>query len=176
MTSTCQGPASAGPLLLLKRGLEGIDRVVYGIIIAAMTGMTGLVAVQVFVRFVMSSSIDSADELSRLFFIWAMFMAIPHGIKLGIHVSIDVLIRKLNPAVQETLFRLMCVASAALMILVFYVTIYVTADKWQDMMPTLDVTAAVYYIPVLLSAGHSFLHLMVFAWGGSKTWGEAVAQ
>jgi TRAP-type C4-dicarboxylate transport system permease small subunit len=176
MTFTYQGPASAGPLFFFKRGLEGIDRVVYGIIIAAMTGMTGLVAVQVFVRYVMSSSIDSADELSRLFFIWAMFMAIPHGIKLGIHVSIDVLIRKLNPAVRETLFRLMCAASAALMILVFYVTIYVTADKWQDMMPTLDVTAAVYYIPVLLSAGHSFLHLVVFAWGGSRIWGEAVAQ
>ncbi len=176
MTSTYQGPASAGPLFLLKRGLAAYDRVAYGIIIAAMTGMTGLVAIQVFVRYVMSSSIDSADELSRLFFIWAMFMAIPHGIKLGIHVSIDVLIKKLNPAVQETLFRLMCVASGVLMILVFYMTTFVVADKWQELMPTLDVTAAVYYIPVLLSAGHSFLHLVVFAWGGSRIWGEAIAQ
>jgi TRAP-type C4-dicarboxylate transport system permease small subunit len=176
MTSTCQGPASAGPLFLIKRWLSAIDRVVYGIIIAAMAGMTGLVAIQVFVRYALSSSIDSADELSRLFFIWAMFMAIPHGIKVGIHVSIDVLIKQLNPAVQETLFRVMCVASAVLMILVFYMTTFVAADKWQELMPTLDVTAAVYYIPVLLSAGHSFLHLMVFAWGGSKVWGEAVTQ
>ncbi len=176
MTSTYQGPASAGPLFLLKRGLAAYDRVAYGIIIAAMTGMTGLVAIQVFVRYVMSSSIDSADELSRLFFIWAMFMAIPHGIKLGIHVSIDVLIKQLSQAIQEKLFRLMCVASAVLMIVVFYVTTFVAADKWQELMPTLDVTAAVYYIPVLLSAGHSFLHLVVFAWGGPKVWGEAIAQ
>lgn len=176
MTSTDQGPASAGPLFLLKRGLGAVDRVVYGIIIAAMTGMTGLVAAQVFVRYVLGSSIDSADELSRLFFIWAMFMAIPHGIKLGIHVSIDILIKQLNPSLQELLFRLMCVASAVLMILVFYVTTFVAADKWQELMPTIDVTAAVYYIPVLLSAGHSFLHLVVFAWGGSKVWGEVPAK
>ena len=176
MTSTLMGPAFAGPLSLLKRGLCALDRVVYGVIIVAMTGMTALVAGQVFYRYALSSSIDSADELSRLFFIWAMFMAIPHGIKMGIHVSIDILIKKLSPAVQEALFRLMCVASAVLMILVFYVTIYVTADKWQEMMPTIDVTAAVYYIPVLLSAGHSVLHLIVFAWGGSKVWEEAPAK
>ncbi|MDX9861113.1 MAG: TRAP transporter small permease subunit [Rhodospirillales bacterium] len=176
MTSTDQGPASAGPLFLLKRGLGLLDRAVYGVIIAAMTGMTGLVATQVFVRYVLGSSIDSADELSRLFFIWAMFMAIPHGIKLGIHVSIDIVIKQLNPSVQEVLFRLMCVASAILMILVFYMAAFVAADKWQELMPTIDVTAAVYYIPVLLSAGHSVLHLLVFAWGGSKVWGEALAQ
>ncbi len=176
MTSTVQGPAFAGPLLFLRRLIENVDRVFYGIIIAAMAAMTGLVAVQVFVRFVMSSSIDSADELSRLFFIWAMFMAIPYGIKVGIHVCIDVLVKLLSPAIQERLFRLMCVASAILMILVFYVTIFVVADKWQELMPTLDITAAVYYIPVLLATGHSFLHLVALAWGGSKLWGEAVAQ
>jgi len=172
MTSTVQGPAPAGPLSLLMRLTSGIDRAVYVIIIVVMAAMTALVAAQVFYRYALSSSIDSADELSRLFFIWAMFMAIPHGIKLGVHVGIDILVRALPAAMQEILFRLMCLTSAVLMILVFYVTIYVTADKWQDMMPTLDVTAAVYYIPVLLSAGHSVLHLVIFGWGGSKVWQE----
>lgn len=176
MTSSLQGPAVAGPLFLLKRLVDAIDRVFYGIIVIVMAAMTGLVAVQVFVRYVLGSSIDSADELSRLFFIWSMFMAIPHGIKVGIHVSIDILVKKLSAGVQEGLFRLMCVASAVLMILVFYFALFVAADKWQELMPTIDVTAAVYYVPVLLSAGHSFLHLTIFAWGGSKIWGEAIAK
>lgn len=173
MTSSSMGPAQAGPLSLLMRLTSRIDRAVYFVIIGVMAAMTALVAAQVFYRYFLSSSIDSADELSRLFFIWAMFMAIPHGIKLGVHVGIDILVRALPAAVQEVLFRLMCGASALLMILVFYVTIFVTADKWQDMMPTIDVTAAVYYIPVLLSAGHSVLHLVIFGWGGSKVWQEA---
>jgi len=147
-----------------------LDQASYFIIVAAMAAMTVLVSAQVFYRYVLSSSIDSADELSRLFFIWAMFMAIPPGIKHGVHIGVDILVRTLSPMVQEKLFRLMCAASAVLMLLVFYVTIYVTADKWQDMMPTVNITAAVYYIPVLISAGHSVLHLLIFTLGGSKVW------
>jgi len=175
MTSHPTGPASAGPISFLKSVIGVADKGGYGIIVVVMAAMAILVAAQVFFRYVLSSSIDSADELSRLFFIWAMFMAIPHGIKLGIHVGIDIVVRQLPENVQEILFRLMSAASAGLMILVFYVAIFVTADKWQDMMPTIDITAAVYYIPVLLSAGHSFLHLVLLAWGGSKVWEEAAS-
>ena len=173
MTSSVQGRAQVRPLSLLMRLVGRFDQVSYFIIVAAMAAMTALVSAQVFYRYVLSSSIDSADELSRLFFIWAMFMAIPPGIKHGVHIGIDILVRALSPSVQEKLFRLMCAASAVLMLLVFYVTIYVTADKWQDMMPTVNITAAVYYIPVLISAGHSVLHLLIFALGGSKVWQEA---
>ena len=113
--------------------------------------------------------------MSRLFFVWAMFMAIPHGIKMGVHVGIDIVIRRFTATVRELIFRVMSAASAVLMVLVFYVTIYVTADKWQDMMPTIDITAAVYYIPVLLSSGHAFVHLLILAWGGSDVWEEAAS-
>jgi len=174
MTSNTQGPAnSAGPISLLINLIRRLDQVSYGVVVFVMAAMAILVAGQVFFRYALSSSIDSADELSRLFFVWSMFMAIPHGIKIGIHVGIDIVVRKFSENLQEFLFRLMSAASAALMIIVFYVTIFVTADKWQDLMPTIDVTAAVYYIPVLLSAGHSFLHLVVLAWGGSQVWKEA---
>lgn len=159
---------SRGPMAVLSGLVGRIDRVAYVIILAAMAAMTVMVAGQVFFRYALSSSIDSADELSRLFFIWAMFMAIPHGIKLGVHVGIDILVRRFSAGVQDVLFRSMSVVSALLMVLVFYFTIFVTADKWQEMMPTLQLTAAVYYIPILLSAGHSFLHLVLLAWGGAK--------
>ncbi len=159
---------SRGPITILHGLVGAADRAAYAIILATMAAMTVTVAAQVFFRYVLSSSIDSADELSRLFFLWAMFMAIPHGIKLGVHVGIDIVVRRLSAHLQEVLFRSMSAASAVLMALVFYFTIYVTADKWQEMMPTLQFTAAVYYIPILLSAGHAFLHLLLLAWGGSK--------
>ncbi|MBT3360192.1 MAG: TRAP transporter small permease [Rhodospirillales bacterium] len=174
MISNTQGPAvSAGPITLLMNLVRRMDQASYWVVVAVMAAMAILVAAQVFFRYALSSSIDSADELSRLFFVWSMFMAIPHGIKIGIHVGIDLMVRQFSENLREFLFRLMSAASAVLMVIVFYVTIFVTADKWQDLMPTIDVTAAVYYIPVLLSAGHSFLHLVVLTWGGSKIWQEA---
>jgi TRAP-type C4-dicarboxylate transport system permease small subunit len=168
-----RGPAlGAGPPAVLKTALLGLDRVSYWVTAAVMAAMAGLVSLQVFFRYALDSSIDSADELSRLFFVWAMFLAIPHGIKIGIHVGIDILVRQFAPSAREVLFRLMNALAALMMAVVFYVTIFVTADKWQDMMPTIDITAAVYYIPVLISAGHSFLHLIVLAWGGALVWQE----
>lgn len=178
MSAGSGGPAPiAGPLFLrwLKAVLRGIDRVSYGGVVACMMAMAGLVAAQVFFRYVLSSSIDSADELSRLFFVWSMFLAIPHGIKVGIHVGIDIVVRQFTDRLQDIAFRAMSGASAILMVLVFYTAIFVVADKWQDLMPTIDITAAVYYIAVLICAGHSCLHLVVLMLGGARVWEDAAA-
>ena len=179
MNTESGGPApGVGPLLLvswLKSILRGIDRVSYAGVVACMMAMAGLVAAQVFFRYALDSSIDSADELSRLFFVWSMFLAIPHGIKVGIHIGIDIVVRQFGDRLQDIVFRAMSGASAILMVLVFYTAIFVVADKWQDLMPTIDITAAVYYIAVLICAGHSFLHLAVLTLGGAGVWEETAA-
>jgi TRAP-type transport system small permease protein len=160
------------PLRSLMSLTRGLDRISYGIVVAVMAAMTILVSTQVFVRYALSSSIDSADELSRLFFIWAIFLAIPHGVKYGVHVGIDLLVDMTSERTKDAIFRLCCVLSAILMIVTFVVSWTATIDKWPELMPTLPVTAALFYIPVLISAGHSFLHLVVLAWGGRTVWKE----
>ena len=153
-----------------KALLRAMDACSYWFVIATMTAMTLLVTMQVFYRYALSSSIDSADELSRLFFIWAIFLAIPHGVKYGIHVGIDLIVRALRPSLQDLMFRLSSALGAILMVVTLVVSWTATMDKWPELMPTLPITAAVYYIPVLISAGHSFLHLVALTWGGANTW------
>jgi len=165
-----RGPVEAGPLRALKSLIRAIDGCSYWVVIATTAAMTILVSLQVFYRYALSSSIDSADELSRLFFIWAIFLAVPHGIKFGIHVGIDLIVRMLPLSLQEFMFRLSCGLGAILMIVTFVVSWTATMDKWPELMPTLPITAAVYYIPVLISAGHSFIHLVALTWGGANTW------
>jgi TRAP-type C4-dicarboxylate transport system permease small subunit len=152
--------------------VKNIDRLSLWVIVICMALMATLVSAQVFFRYILSSSIDSADELSRLFFVWAMFLAIPHGIKSGVHVGIDVIARRLEDDIQIKLSRLMSLAGALLMGLIFIVTISVVGDKWQELMPTMGITSAVYYIAVLIATGHAFLHLLVLAWGGPGIWEE----
>lgn len=154
-----------------QRIVAGIDRVTLVLIVGAMAGMSLLVTAQVFWRHVLGSSIDSADELSRLLFVWAMFLAIPHGIKFGVHVGIDLLIGYLKPEVRESIFRLTSAAGGVLMAAVFIASWIATGEKWQQLMPTLPITSAVFYICVLICAVHSLLHLILYAWGGSSIWG-----
>ncbi len=155
----------------IQRLVAGLDQASMVGIVATMAAMTIIVTAQVFWRHVLNSSIDSADELSRLLFVWAMFLAIPHGIKYGVHVGIDLLISFLPPSLREWMFRLMSAASGALMIAVFMASWTATDEKWQQLMPTLPVTASIFYIAVLISAIHSLLHLALYAWGGSSIWG-----
>jgi TRAP-type transport system small permease protein len=159
----------------LKAAIRGIDRVSLVVVVAVMGLMTAIVSVQVLLRYALDSSLDSADELSRLFFVWAMFLAIPHGIKVGIHVGIDLLVNALRHSLQAAIFRAMSAAGAFLMILVLVVGIDATADKWPELMPTLPMSAGLYYVAVVISAGHSFLHLLALTIGGPKTWEEAAA-
>jgi TRAP-type C4-dicarboxylate transport system permease small subunit len=150
--------------------LAAIDRASYVLIVFAMGTMAVIVALQVFLRYALSASMDSAEELSRLAFVWAMFLAIPHGIRYGVHVGIDVLVILFPEDLRRALFRVTSGLGALLMVLVLYAAIFVTADKWQDLMPTIEFTAAVFYIAVLISAAHSLLHLLLLAWGGEDAW------
>ncbi|MGB3836932.1 TRAP transporter small permease [Castellaniella sp.] len=156
------------PLQTVVRYLDQLS--VAGIVLT-MAGMTIIVTLQVVWRHILNSSIDSADELSRLLFVWAMFLAIPQGIKYGVHVGIDLLVSALSPSVKEILFRLMSLAAAVLMAAVAIAAWDATLGKWQALMPTLPISAAVFYIAVLVCAVHSVLHLILFTWGGSRIWG-----
>lgn len=165
-SSRLEAHASSPTKRRLVMALGLLDRTSYYAVIVAMGLMTALVATQVFSRYVLSTSIDSADELSRLCFVWAIFLAIPHGIKTGIHVGIDALVSLMPSTLQAHLARLMALCSAALMATLFWLALGAVMDKWQELMPTINVTAAVFYIAVLICAGHSCLHLLAqaFTW------------
>lgn len=152
-----------------KGAVQFLDRLSYGVLVLSMMGMVSLVTAQVFMRFVLNSSIDSADEISRLFFVWAIFLAIPHGVKYGIHVGIDLLVSRFSEALKEYTFRVVSGFSALLMALVAYAAWIAILDKWPELMPTINFTAAIYYIPVLVCAAHSFVHLMIQAWCGRES-------
>ena len=105
-----KGDATPGLVGRLRAALDLIDAASRWMIVAAMAGMALLISAQGFQRYVMSASIDAADELSRLFFVWAISLAIPHGIRRGIHVGIDVFARMTPPRAQDALQRVSAAA------------------------------------------------------------------
>ncbi len=165
------GLVEARPALATcRRWLMRVDRLSRLAVVGAMGLMATLVVGQVFFRYALASSIDWAEEMARLAFVWAIFLALPHGIRSGIHVGIDVAVALVPEIWQERLFRLSAGLGAILMAVLFFYGWQVALDSWPDLMPTVDVTSAVYYIPVLIAAVHGFLHLCLLAWGGRATW------
>jgi|GEM_PF-671927 TRAP-type C4-dicarboxylate transport system permease small subunit len=165
-------PPKGGAFGALKRFVDLIDVATYGAIVVVMALMATMISLQVFWRYALGSSIDSADELSRLFFIWAIFLAIPHGVKRGVHVGIDLFLMMMPVRLREWLFRVVAAISMLLMLMVMLGAWTATLDRWSEMMPTLPVTSSIYFIPLLICGFHAALHLALLAWGGSRTWEE----
>ncbi len=143
-----------------QRALGAIDRVAAVVIIAIMAAMVVVVSLQVFLRYAFNTSIDWADDVGRLLFVWAIFLTIPLGIREGIHIGIELVVKLFSPAVQRALLRLMGTLTIIMMAVVCYQAVMVTIDQWDELLPTLDVTVAIFMIPVAIGAAHSVLHLL----------------
>jgi TRAP-type C4-dicarboxylate transport system permease small subunit len=143
-----------------RGGLNAIDWVVSALVVLAMAAMTSIVAVQVGLRYGLNDSLDWADEVSRLAFVWAVFLAIPLGIKRGAHVGIELLTGWLPGGLRRGLFRMMSLLVIALMAVVAWQAAILVRDQWDEPMSTLDVSVGLFMLPVAIGAVHSVLHLL----------------
>ena len=125
-----------------------------------MAVLTTVLVVQVFLRYVLNTSLDWGWEVPRLCFIWAIFLSIPLGVKRGAHVGIDIAMRSLPGEGRRALFRVNLILMAALMLVVLYYAIQLVILTWQQLMPTLDLSVGVFYIALAWCSIHSVLHFV----------------
>jgi TRAP-type C4-dicarboxylate transport system permease small subunit len=144
---------------------EGIDRLSYVAIVALMVVMTTIISIQVGLRYIFNSSIDWADELARLSFVWVVFLAVPHGVKKGLHVGLDIL-----PGLLPAQLRSLCgifnrIAMAAFLITAGWQAARLAVRNWSNEMPTLGLSSGLFFVALALCCAHSLLHLATGARG-----------
>ena len=149
------------PPSLARRALSGLDWIAAIVVILAMAGMVAIISTQVFLRYGLNSSLDWAEEVSRLLFVWSVFLAIPLGMKRGAHVGINLLTGLLPTPAQNTLFRLMSAFAIVMMAVVAWEAEILTRDQWDEPMTTLDVSVGFFMLPLMIGAAHSILHLVL---------------
>jgi len=152
---------------LYSRALDGIDRAARWTIIVASAAMITVVTVQVLLRYAFNTSLDWSDEVSRLLFVWSMFLAIPLGIREGAHVGIELLVVHVPEGPRALLAKACALIAAAMMAVVFWQAVKVAEGTWDEMMQTLRLSANWFMVPVAIAAAHSFLHLVQLLWRDS---------
>ena len=145
------------------RVLDVLDRAVTGVLLAAVAVMVGVVSAQVALRYGLNQSIDWADEVSRLAFVWSIFLAIPLGVRQGAHIGIDIVVLKFPAAVQRVLRRAAAAVSAAMMGAIAWAALGVCREQWDELMSTLDWSVGWFIVPVGIGAALSALHLVRIA-------------
>jgi TRAP-type transport system small permease protein len=145
---------------VLNTLIERLDRIVCGMIMLAMGLMVAVVSLQVLLRYGFNTSIDWADDIGRLMFVAAVFLAVPIAVKRNAHIIIGLVVDHLPHAAQNVLARLVALLSAAMMLIIGYLTLQVAAEQWSEKLPTVELTVAVFMLPVALGTLHSTVHLL----------------
>ena len=145
-------------------------------IVGLVAVMVVVVSAQVFMRYALNSSVGWSDEVSRLMFVWSIFLAIPLGIKLGVHIGIEMLTVRFPARVQDVLGRVVALAGAALMALVCYEAAVITWDQWDEQMASVNASAALFILALALGCGHSALHLFWIVLTGKPDVDEEIAK
>lgn len=160
----------------LHKALDSVDTLSQWAIVACMAGMISIVTVQVVLRYGFSGSLDWAEEMSRLAFIWAVFMAVPHGVKAAAHVGIDIVVKNVPAAANHALQRVVKLASAVLMSIVAFQAVLAAQESWDQLMPTVNLSSGWFYLAVTVGAAHSALHLIEQVLSGSEVPLPAIAE
>ena len=161
---------------IASSGLGLIDRCASGTIIAAMAAMVVVVSLQVLLRYAFNASLDWAEDIARLLFVWSIFLAVPLGVKRGSHIAIELLTVRLPPPARVFFIRIMALGCAALMTVICYQSALLTVQQWDEFMPTLNVTAALFMVPVAFGAAHSALHFAALAISGAPPRVEVLVE
>ena len=163
MEQTLRLPLATEPVAWPLRILRAADKLLTGVLLAAVAVMVTVVSAQVALRYGFNRSIDWADEVSRLAFVWSIFLAIPLGVRQGAHIGIDVVVLKFPAAVQRLLRRMAALVSALMMGAIAWAALGVAREQWDELMSTLDWSVGWFIVPVGLGAALSALHLLRIA-------------
>lgn len=142
------------------RALDGLNRLITGVLLATVAVMVSVVSAQVALRYGLNRSIDWADEIGRLAFVWSIFLAIPLGVRQGAHIGIDIMVDKLPARWRSALKRAGAALCAALMFAIAWAAFRVAREQWDELMATVDWSVGWFIVPVGLGALLSALHLV----------------
>lgn len=74
--------------------------------LAMLIGMTLVLGLQIFCRFILNDSLTWSEELARFMFIWSAFLSVSFCLKDGISLKIDTLVSVFPVKVQSVIWLL----------------------------------------------------------------------
>lgn len=80
------------------KGLDLLEKALFVVAAAALTAMTGVILLQVFLRYVVNSPTSWSEEFATLCFVWCVMLVIPLGLRHQEHISMEFLVNRMAGA------------------------------------------------------------------------------
>lgn len=82
---------------MIRHVLKGIDTIMDWLLAMIMTVMLVVVSAQVWYRFVLNDPLAWSEELARYLFVWISFIGSAVGVKMNVHLGIDLIEKVMTP-------------------------------------------------------------------------------
>ncbi|MBU0480916.1 MAG: TRAP transporter small permease [Proteobacteria bacterium] len=115
-----------------------IDRIEEVLISVLLGAATVLVFAQVVARYLFNKGITWAPELVQHFFLWTVMIGASYGFKHGVHLGVDVLMKKLPQARRRMMALLAVVVSLGFTGYMAYLSFYYVLGSYRMNLITVD--------------------------------------
>lgn len=129
--------------------LARLSRLAMWVAGAGMVAMTGIVAWQVFARYVLNASPSWTEPVSILVMSWFIFLGAAVGVRENFHMGFDVLVHFLPPAAGPWMRAISDVAVLVFALGMVGYGMQLTVQTWSATIPVLHLPGGVAYMPLV---------------------------
>ncbi|MBZ4688581.1 MAG: C4-dicarboxylate transporter, DctQ subunit [Clostridia bacterium] len=104
-----------------------MDKIEASLVTALLGGMTVVVFLQVFFRFVIKGSLPWSEELARYFMVWAVFIGASIGAREGAHIGVEAVVNFLPASLKKGATLIAGLLSVVFSILIMFLSFKVIA-------------------------------------------------
>lgn len=121
---------------LSRRGpLAATDLALCWVVVVGLVTLTAVLVVQVAARYVFGAPTVWSEELAISLFVWVAMLSIPLGFRRGEHLAIDVLSRRLRPAMVKVLATLVSILSVAALGVIGWYALQLLSSANRQVLP-----------------------------------------
>lgn len=110
--------------------------------------MTGIIAWQVFARYVLNNSPTWGEQAALLLMIWFVMFAAAAGVREGFHIRITVVAESLPPGPKRVVHLLAHTLVGLFGAAMVWWGIELVREVWQHVIPTLGLSRGYAYVPI----------------------------
>ena len=122
--------------------------------------MTFVIVIEVILRYGFGRSLYFAEELSRLSFVWAGFLATSLALRKGVHASVQLVVDHFPKAPQKWVVVFSQMAVLFFLIFIFVAAITVLPHQWGQLTPTMEIRMFWFYLSVPIGVGLMIIQLL----------------
>ena len=121
--------------------------------------MTLVVVAEVVLRYIFGHSLYFAEELSRLTFVWAGFLATSLALRKGVHASVSLLVDCFPKTPRKITMLFAHAVVLFFLLFVFFASLTVLPHQWIQFTPTMEIRMFWFYLSVPVGVGLMIIQL-----------------